>query len=78
MKSISIRQLHQDTGKWVRHAATRGAIVVTDRGARVAAIGPIAAAPAARALPDREDRIRRRPRLDLDSAAAVSDMRDRA
>jgi prevent-host-death family protein len=77
MKSISIRQLHQETGRWVRRAVTRGPIAVTDRGTRIAAIQPIGAAPAARPLPDRADRIRRRPRLDLDSAAAVSDTRDR-
>jgi hypothetical protein len=30
-KTISIRELHLKTGRWVRHAASRGPIVVTDR-----------------------------------------------
>src|SRR5216684_5441358 len=29
MKTISIRELHLKTGRWVRHAASRGPIVVT-------------------------------------------------
>src|SRR3954463_13130768 len=40
MKTISIRELHLNTGRWVRHAASRGPIVVTDRGRRVAALQP--------------------------------------
>jgi prevent-host-death family protein len=40
MKTISIRELHLKTGQWVRHAASRGPIVVTDRGRRVAALQP--------------------------------------
>ena len=40
MKSISIRELHEKTGHWVRRAATLGEIVVTDRGATVAKIIP--------------------------------------
>ena len=35
MKTISIRELHLKTGRWVRHAASRGPIVVTDRGRRI-------------------------------------------
>jgi prevent-host-death family protein len=38
MKTISIRDLHMDTGGWVRRAARGGPIVVTDRGRRVAAL----------------------------------------
>lgn len=36
MKSISIRQLHEKTGKFVREAALAGEIYVTDRGKTVA------------------------------------------
>jgi antitoxin (DNA-binding transcriptional repressor) of toxin-antitoxin stability system len=32
MKTISIRELHQRTGAWVRKAAELGAITVTERG----------------------------------------------
>jgi antitoxin (DNA-binding transcriptional repressor) of toxin-antitoxin stability system len=40
MKKISIRQLHDKTGEWVRLAAKHGAILVTDRGKTVAKIMP--------------------------------------
>ena len=40
MKAISIRQLHEKTGQWVRLVHRHGAIVVTDRGEAVARITP--------------------------------------
>jgi antitoxin (DNA-binding transcriptional repressor) of toxin-antitoxin stability system len=40
MKTISIRQLHEKTGQWVRLARRHGEIVVTDRGQAVARITP--------------------------------------
>ncbi len=40
MKTISIRELHQKTGEWVRLAARHGEIRVTDRGRTVARILP--------------------------------------
>lgn len=40
MKRISIRELHANTGEWVRKAARHGAILVTDRGKGVARIVP--------------------------------------
>ena len=36
MKFVSIRQLHEKTGKFVREAALTGEIYVTDRGKTVA------------------------------------------
>ncbi len=48
MKTISIRQLHDETGRWVRKAAAVGGMQVTERGAVVAQIVP---APAASAEP---------------------------
>ena len=38
MKTISIRQLHEKTGHWVRLVRRHGEIVVTDRGEAVARI----------------------------------------
>jgi prevent-host-death family protein len=32
MKSISLRELHERTGAWVRKAVKLGAIIVTERG----------------------------------------------
>jgi antitoxin (DNA-binding transcriptional repressor) of toxin-antitoxin stability system len=39
MKSISIRELHMHTGKWVRQAAEP--IIIMDRGRAVAELGPL-------------------------------------
>ena len=40
MKTISIRELHNRTGAFVRQASRHGAIQVTDRGRIVASIVP--------------------------------------
>jgi len=42
MKKVSLRELHEETGAWVREAARLGAITITDRGkpiARITAVG---------------------------------------
>ena len=36
MKTISLRELHECTGTWVREAARIGALIITDRGKPVA------------------------------------------
>ena len=41
MKSISLSELHKNTGKWVRLAATGKEIIITDRGIPIAKIVPI-------------------------------------
>jgi antitoxin (DNA-binding transcriptional repressor) of toxin-antitoxin stability system len=40
MKTISIRELHEKTGAWVRQAAKHGEILITDRGKTLAKILP--------------------------------------
>ncbi len=40
MKTISIHELHEETGEWVRQAAQYGEILVTDRGKTVAKLVP--------------------------------------
>ncbi len=40
MKTISIRELHERTGEWVRAAAKHEEILVTDSGKPVAIISP--------------------------------------
>jgi antitoxin (DNA-binding transcriptional repressor) of toxin-antitoxin stability system len=75
MKTISIRELHLKTGRWVRHAAVHGPVVVTDRGRRVAALQPFDPDRARRPLPDREAVIRKRSRIPVDSAVYVSEDR---
>lgn len=41
MKKVSIRELHHDTGGWVRRAARAGTITITHRGKPVARITAI-------------------------------------
>ncbi|HEX5069907.1 MAG TPA: hypothetical protein VFV78_06790 [Vicinamibacterales bacterium] len=76
MKTISIRDLHLQTGRWVRHAASQGPVVVTDRGRRVAALQPFDASVAGRPLPNREAAIRKRSKISVDSAQYLSDTRE--
>ncbi|MGH8100796.1 MAG: type II toxin-antitoxin system Phd/YefM family antitoxin [Chthoniobacterales bacterium] len=45
MKTISIRELHYNTGEWVRKAARFGEILVTERGKTIARILPQAPTP---------------------------------
>jgi antitoxin (DNA-binding transcriptional repressor) of toxin-antitoxin stability system len=44
MKTISIRQLHDKTGEWVRRASQLGEIYVSERGRTIAKIIPQAPA----------------------------------
>jgi antitoxin (DNA-binding transcriptional repressor) of toxin-antitoxin stability system len=46
MKTISIRELHARTGKWVREAAAQGQILVADNGRTIVRMVPEAVAPA--------------------------------
>jgi prevent-host-death family protein len=77
MRTITIRELHLKTGQWVRHAASRGPIVVTDRGRRVAALQPFdASAARGRPLPNREAAIRKRSKVPVDSTVYQSELRE--
>ncbi len=40
MKTISIRELHEKTGEWVRLAEAHEQIIITERGKPVAALAP--------------------------------------
>jgi antitoxin (DNA-binding transcriptional repressor) of toxin-antitoxin stability system len=44
MKTISIRELHETTGAWVREAARVGALLITDRGKPIARLEAVAEA----------------------------------
>lgn len=44
MKTITIRELHQETGRWVRQASA-GEVLVTERGKLIAKIVPAAPPP---------------------------------
>lgn len=43
MKTISLRELHESTGAWVREAVRIGALVITDRGKPVARLEAVTA-----------------------------------
>jgi antitoxin (DNA-binding transcriptional repressor) of toxin-antitoxin stability system len=47
MKTISIRELHARTGKWVRQAAEHGQILVADNGRTIVRMVPEATPPKA-------------------------------
>jgi prevent-host-death family protein len=40
MKTISLRELHNNTGEWIRKVAEEEEIIVTDRGTAVATVQP--------------------------------------
>jgi antitoxin (DNA-binding transcriptional repressor) of toxin-antitoxin stability system len=74
MKTILIKQLHAETGRWVR-AASRQPIVVTDRGVKVASLQPHAEDN----FPKPVFSLRRRgvrPKVLADSTVYISEDRD--
>jgi antitoxin (DNA-binding transcriptional repressor) of toxin-antitoxin stability system len=83
MKTISIRELHERTGVWVRKAAALGVIVVTDRGRPLARLEGVTEGTAVNPFRTRKLRpgyARLRGRLGggTDSTQIVSEDRDRA
>src|SRR5262245_54792336 len=46
MKTISIKELHEKTGEWLRRVRTEGELVVTERGTPIARMLPPAPAAA--------------------------------
>lgn len=83
MKTISIRELHEKTGDWVRRSITLGPITVTDHGKIIAQIVPVEAATAtnpfaARKLRKGYARLRGKLTGGTNSTQSVSEDRDRA
>lgn len=74
MRVISIKQLHAQTGRWVR-AARKEPIVVTDRGEAIAALQPHRPDASPKAIFALKTR-GLRPRLPADSTAFISADRD--
>lgn len=82
MKTISIRELHQRTGTWVRKAAELGAITVTERGKPLARLQAVPDASLenpfrTRRLRPGYARLRGKLGRGTDSTAIVSEDRDR-
>jgi len=82
MRKISIRDLHDETEKWVREAARADQLVVTERGRPIATIIPYREPPSGNPFKMRKLRpgyaeLLGRLRGGTDSAAIVSEGRDR-
>jgi len=74
MKTVSIKQLHETTGRYVREAASQ-AVYVTDHGQLVAVLKPVASEDLpGRPFPRR--RARDLPSGGVDSTAGISAERD--
>lgn len=81
MKTISIRELHEKTGDWVRRSVALGPITVTDHGKAIAKIVPVDADAlinpfAARKLRKGYARMRGKLKGGIDSTIAVTEDRD--
>jgi antitoxin (DNA-binding transcriptional repressor) of toxin-antitoxin stability system len=76
MKEISIEDLRRNAAEWVKLAADQETIVITDGGKRVATLTGLDSPHRSRPLPDREEKIRRRSQITVDSADYLSEMRD--
>lgn len=76
MKEISIEELKRDAGQWVRLAARREPVIITDGGKPVATLTGIEPPRYSKRLPDREDKIKQRSQINVESAEYVSEMRD--
>ena len=74
MKTISIKQLHETTGKCVREAR-QDALIITDRGQRVAVMKAYSEAEIAGQPFPRRD-AKRLPTVDVDSTEMISEDRD--
>jgi len=75
MKEISIQELHQETSQWVRLAARQERIIITDGGQPIAALTAFEPSQHSKPLPNREDKIRKRSLIKVDSADYISQMR---
>lgn len=75
MKTISIKELHAETGRWVR-AAKKQTIIVTDRGEEVAELRPKSAAELPQARLNAKERLTWMPVVAEDSTRYISEDRD--
>jgi prevent-host-death family protein len=81
MKTISIKELHDKTGHWLRKVRAEGEVVVTERGNPVARMLPPARSPAGNPFAKRKllrgvAQLIERPIGGPNSAAIISAMRD--
>jgi antitoxin (DNA-binding transcriptional repressor) of toxin-antitoxin stability system len=82
MRSVSIRELHERTGAWVRKAIELGSIVVTERGRPIARLEAVSETPSENPFRDRRirpgfARLKGKLRGGTDTTTIVSEDRDR-
>ena len=77
---ISIRELHNKTGKWIRSAARDQKIVVTERGHPIATIGPFSSDEMGVPFAQRREiaAFKNLPKVRGDSSGFIADDRDRS
>ncbi len=75
MRSVSIRELHAETGKIVRQSTSEGTLV-TDHGRPIALLKPVLASDLA-GVPFPKRDLRKMPRVRVDSTIYISEDRDR-
>lgn len=75
MRRVSIRQLHEETGKIVDQAAGGEVIVIQRRGAPVAELRPAASRGRRVRIPDFRKRYARFPRVSTDSGRFLEEDR---
>jgi prevent-host-death family protein len=81
MKTISIKELHEQTGHWLRRVRVDGEIIVTERGTPVARMVPPARPAAGNSFTRRKlmpgiAKLMQRPIGGPDSAEVIASMRD--
>ena len=76
MKEISIEELTRNVGEWVKLAARREPIIITDGGKPVATLTGLEPPHLSSRLPDREDKISNRSQITVDSVEYLSKMKD--
>lgn len=78
MNKISIRELHEDTERWIRLAASSEQIVITDGEQPITALVPFDRSTSGKSLPNRWEQIKKMKPILVDSAEYISEMRNRA
>ena len=76
MKEITLEELKRDADQWVRLAARKEPVIITDGGKPVATLTGLEPPHHSKRLPNREDKIKQRSQIKLDSADYLSEMRD--
>lgn len=80
MITISIRELHNKTGKWIRSASQDQKIIVTERGQPIATIGPFSSNEMGTPFSKRREisAFKKLPKVHSDSSRLISDDRNRS